>query len=156
MQLITSPQSLDDLAYPSVFLAGTIEDGRSIDWQRMLIDELAQLKVSVLNPRRTEWDLSWRQSIDQPEFKQQVEWELAALERADWIFFYLVAGSYSPISLLELGLHAASGKAIIVCPEGFWKKGNVDIVAQRFGLPVFNDLADGIRDLKNKIIPALE
>ena len=156
MQLITSPQSLDDLAYPSVFLSGTIEDGRSIDWQRMLIDELAQLKVSVLNPRRTEWDLSWRQSMDQPEFKQQVEWELAALERADWIFFYLVAGSYSPISLLELGLHAASGKAIIVCPEGFWKKGNVDIVAQRFGLPVFNGLADGIRDLKNKIIPALE
>ncbi|MEC7119524.1 MAG: nucleoside 2-deoxyribosyltransferase domain-containing protein, partial [Pseudomonadota bacterium] len=87
-----------------------------------------------------------------PNFRQQVEWELAALEQADLIFIYFAAGSHSPISLLELGLHAQSGKLIIVCPEGFWKKGNVDIVAHRFGLPVFKDLNAGLICLKQRIV----
>lgn len=155
MQLITSPQPLNQVQHPAVFLAGTIEDGRSIDWQSLLIDELTAFEITILNPRRAAWDVSWQQSIDQPEFRQQVEWELAALERADWIFLYFVAGSHSPISLLELGLHAHSGKVIVVCPEGFWKKGNVDIVAQRFDLPIFTSLDSGINDLKNKIVHAL-
>lgn len=150
-QIINSPQALNDIQYHTVFLAGTIEDGRSVDWQAALVDELADVEITILNPRRAEWDASWVQSIDQPHFRAQVEWELMALERADLVFLYFAAGSYSPISLLELGLHAQSGKVIIVCPEGFWKKGNVDIVAHRFGLPVFTDSDAGIRCLKQKI-----
>jgi len=150
-QIIHSPQALNDTQYHTVFLAGTIEDGRSIDWQTALVDELADIEITILNPRRAEWDASWVQSIDQPNFRAQVEWELTALERADIVFLYFAAGSHSPISLLELGLHAQSGKVIIVCPEGFWKKGNVDIVAHRFGLPVFTDLDTGLIYLKQKI-----
>ncbi|MEM2159444.1 MAG: nucleoside 2-deoxyribosyltransferase domain-containing protein [Candidatus Nitrosotenuis sp.] len=40
------------------------------------------------------------------EFRAQVEWELAGLERADLILMYLQLDTLSPISPLELGLFA--------------------------------------------------
>ena len=46
----------------------------------------------------------------------------------------------SPISLLELGLFAKSGKLVVCCPDGFWKKGNVDIVCQRYKVLKIKDL----------------
>src|SRR3546814_14893140 len=58
----------------------------------------------------------------------------AALESADIIVMLLAPGSQSPISLLEKGLHARGGKLILLCPEGFWRKGNVDITAERYGI----------------------
>lgn len=135
-----------------MFLAGTIDDGKSIDWQEFVINSISELNITILNPRRAEWDSSWVQSIKNTNFREQVEWELSALDLADFIFFYFAAGSTSPVSLLELGLHAKSGKLIIVCPDGYWKKGNVDIVADRFNIPVFNDIESGIRCLKAKFV----
>ena len=43
-------------------------------------------------------------------------------------------GSQSPISLLDLGLHATSGKVLLLCPDRFWRKGNVGITAARYGV----------------------
>lgn len=80
-----------------------------------------------------------------------MEWELAALEASTFIFVYFAPGSSSPISLLELGLHARSGKVIAVCPEGFWKKGNVDIVGAKYGMPVFPNVPSGLAYLKTKL-----
>jgi hypothetical protein len=73
------------------------------------------------------------------------------LEDCDIIFMYFDPGTKSPISLLELGLHADSGKMIVVCPDGFWRKGNVDIVCTRFNIPLFNSLDDGMGALESKI-----
>ena len=86
----------------------------------------------IFNPWRKEWDDSWDQRIDHPRFKQQVEWGLDALEKADVILIYFNPKTKLPISLLELGLFARSRKLLVCCPEGFWRKGNVDIVCQRF------------------------
>ena len=36
--------------------------------------------------------------------------------------------------MLELGLHARSGKVVLFCPEGFWRKGNVDLTAAAYGV----------------------
>ncbi len=47
---------------------------------------------------------------------------------------YFDPNTKSPISLLELGLYAASDKLTVCCPEGFWRKGNVDIVCERYGV----------------------
>lgn len=70
-----------------------------------------------------------------PQFKEQVVWELSALELADIVVFYFDPKTMSPISLLELGLFARTQKKVIcVCPEGFWRKGNVDIVCERYGV----------------------
>ena len=54
-------------------------------------------------------------------------------------------GTKSPITLLELGLHAGKNpqKLVVCCPDGYWRKGNVDIVCRRCGVrqvPTLDDL----------------
>jgi hypothetical protein len=118
-----------------VFLAGSIDMGAARDWQAALAARLPE-HVAVLNPRRDAWDASWRQAIDEPRFRAQVEWELDGLDRADVIALWFAPETRAPISLLELGLHARGGKLVVGCPDGFWRKGNVEIVCARFGVPL--------------------
>ena len=129
-----------DPARSSVFLAGSIEMGRATDWQAELTAALSDLDLVVLNPRRDAWDASWKQSIDNPAFRAQVDWELDAQERATLILFYFAPSTQAPITLLELGLAATSGKVIVCCPEGYWRRGNVEVVCARHGLPMAADL----------------
>jgi len=119
---------------PSIFLAGSIDQGGAPDWQAEIIAMLADLPVTIFNPRRKLWDERWCAEADDPEFRHQVEWELNGLDRADIIAFYLAPGSLAPISLLEMGLYASSGRLILCCPDGFWRKGNIDIVAERYAI----------------------
>jgi hypothetical protein len=44
------------------------------------------------------------------------------------------------ITLFELGLFARSGKLVVCCPDGFWRKGNVDVVCKRYGVETVGDL----------------
>lgn len=127
---------------PSVFLAGSIEMGRAEDWQAYITERLSGFLI--YNPRRDDWNPDWEQRIDNPPFKEQVQWELDALDKADAIIMYLSPGTYSPISLLELGLHATSGKLAVICPEGFWRKGNVDIVCERFHIIQLKNLDEAV------------
>ena len=130
MNEIKAPNPITNFAnYPNIFLAGSIEMGAAENWQDKVKQLLKNRRVQILNPRRDKWDNSWIQSKDNPQFRQQVEWELEAQERADKILMYFDPKTKSPISLLELGLFAKSGKLIVVCPEGFWRKGNVNIVS---------------------------
>lgn len=119
---------------PVLFLAGTIDMGNSRDWQQEVTQKLSDLSVTILNPRRKDWDKSWKQEAANPQFNEQVTWELDGLEAADIILMNLEADSKSPISLLELGLYARDYKKLIlvVCPNGFYRKGNVEIVCNRF------------------------
>jgi hypothetical protein len=134
MEEIKPPESLRlDCRKPRLFLAGSIEMGSAVDWQAMVTNALADLDVLVFNPRRKAWDASWPQSIDFAPFREQVEWELEALERADLILFYFAPETKAPITLLELGLNARRN-VLVCCPEGYWRKGNVDIVCRRYGL----------------------
>lgn len=106
--------------------------GTAIDWQNRVITLLSGSPWTILNPRRDDWDSSWKQSMHDLQFCEQVNWELEAMELADVILMYFAPGTKSPISLLELGLFAKSGKMVVVCPDGFWRKGNVDIVCSRY------------------------
>ena len=123
-------------ARASVFLAGSIDMGAAVDWQAALTARLADLDVDILNPRRDEWDASWVQRITNPDFRGQVEWELDGLDAATVIAMYLAADSKAPISLLELGLYARSGRLVVACPEGFYRRGNVEVVCARYGVPL--------------------
>lgn len=125
---------------PSIFLAGSIEMGASQNWQATFEQALTDQNVTILNPRRDEWDASWVQSIDNSQFRAQVEWELAAQEQADTIVMYFEPSTKSPITLLELGLFARSGRLIVCCPRGFWRRGNVEVVCHRYGVPMVDDL----------------
>ena len=148
--LVTSPQPLPiDNRRPRVFLGGSIDMGGAPDWQAAMTAALADMDVIILNPRRPDWNPAWRPDADEPEFRRQVEWELNALEAADVIVMYFAPGTQSPVSLLEMGLHARGGKLIVLAPDGFWRKGNVDITAAAYGVrqvKTMDELTVAVRD----------
>jgi hypothetical protein len=74
------------------------------------------------------------------------------LEECDIIFMYFSPGTQSPISLLELGMHCDDHKMIVCCPDGFWRKGNVEIVCTRHNIPLFNTMEEAIGALRTKVV----
>lgn len=94
------PDSIDLKSYKSVFLAGTIDMGSGVDWQK----DVAEL-------------------------------------------FEKAPGSKSPITLLELGLFAKSGKLYVVCTEGFYRYDNVRITCAKYGVPVYASLTEAIGEI---------
>ncbi len=147
--IITAPEKLPETkSNPTIFLAGSIECGSAELWQDKIIESLKDSDVIILNPRRPDWDSSWEQKKDNLKFQEQVEWELDGLEMADHIVMYFAPGTKSPISLLELGLYADSNKLIVCCPEGFWRKGNVDIVCERYDIKT----VDSLKELKESLL----
>lgn len=142
----------------SIFLAGSIEMGVAEYWQARFVnnvkDALKDLEeyITFLNPRRDDWDSSWTQELNNAQFYDQVTWELDHLDKADIIALYFDPNTKSPISLLELGLYADSGKLIVCCPDGFWRKGNVDIVCQRYGIPVFTNEEAWMKEIYRRIV----
>lgn len=122
----------------TLFLAGSIEMGAAKPWQREIVDELKHQAstgemnhIAILNPRRDDWDSSWEQTIESRQFREQVIWELDAMERSTMIALVFDPETKSPITLLELGLHHTD-HLVVLCPSGFWRKGNVDIVCERY------------------------
>ena len=83
---------------------------------------------------------SWEQSIDNKQFNEQVTWELKAQEDADIIIMNFCADTKSPITLLELGLFAKTGKVRVSCPDEFWRKGNVEMCCDRYNIPLYDNL----------------
>ncbi len=145
-------------AFPSsndimkVFLAGSIEMGNTSNWQEAITNEFAaESNICFLNPRRDDWDSSWKQEISNDQFYEQVTWELDGLELADLIVFYFAPDTKSPISLLELGLFARTGKLLVCCPTGFWRKGNIDIVCKSWNIQQVESLQAVISEIKQRI-----
>jgi hypothetical protein len=133
-----------------VFLAGSIEMGSAEDWQSSLVEKFEDLAfLTLYNPRRDDWNSDWH--ADSREMIEQVNWEMNKLEDSDIIFMYFSPGTKSPISLLELGLHAASN-IIVCCPTGFWRKANVDIVCTRYRIPLYETLESALRALRTSIL----
>lgn len=124
--------------YTTIFLAGSIEMGKAENWQKRVVDTLTDKPYIFFNPRRNDWDSTWEQKITNSQFKEQVQWELEALEVADVVIMYFDPNTMSPVSLLELGLHAKEKKLIVYCPEGFWRKGNVDVVCETYKIKQVN------------------
>ena len=52
---------------------------------------------------------------------------------------------------MELGLHAMQDNVLVCCPEGFWRRGNVEIVCERYDIPLYESLEDFIEDLKENL-----
>lgn len=144
--ILTPPQNTSIAKnFYKIFLAGSIEMGNAEPWQEDMAKKLDDNNTIIFNPRRADWDNSWEQDIENPQFFQQVTWELDCLEKAHTIIFYFQPGTKSPISLLELGLYARSNKRIIVvCPQGFWRKGNVDIICQKFNIQQESSLQEAV------------
>src|SRR5947209_6273829 len=126
--------------------------GLAAPWQALVESALADLDVHLLNPRRDDCDNSWQQSIHDPRFREQVEWELTALECASVVAMYFDPSTKAPVTLLELGLMARSGKLVVCCPDGFWRKGNVEVVCRRYGVPLLGTLADLLAEVRQRLV----
>jgi hypothetical protein len=151
----TSEDQLPSFNSPEVFLAGSIEMGAAEDWQSVIPNQFEKENVTFYNPRRDEWDSSWKQEQSNPQFNHQVNWEMNKLDRANIVFMYFSPETKSPISLLELGAYGSTGKMIVCCPDGFWRKGNVEIFCVRHNIPLFNNMEDAIGALRTRIHLAL-
>ena len=145
----TIPDTIDlaDCPTISMFLAGTIEMGNSIDWQDKFVSDLKKIaetkdkndmrNILVYNPRRDDG------FTDDPEdMEYQVNWELDHLESCDMIIMNILPDSKSPISLMELGLFARSGKLTVICPKEFYRYDNVRIVCKRYGVQLLDKIED--------------
>lgn len=147
MDIITANQELMVNQDLSVFLAGSVQSNVEIAWRDTLIKKMKGYKVTLLDPRTDKYG----SNHDSTAFKNQVNWELEALEQVDIIIMYLDEASKSPISLLELGLYAQSGKLIVCCSDGFWKKGNVQMVCDRYGVHQVEHVDDLVNEIQNRI-----
>ena len=151
MRVFKAPAQVDQSENNiKLFLAGSIDMGSAVDWQTKVTEALSNLPVDIMNPRREDWDSSWEQSITNHKFVEQVVWELNHLRIADVMCFYFDPNGPAPITLLELGLFI-DGDIIVCCPEGYFRKGNVDIVCGHYGIPQVDTLEDMIEWLKCRI-----
>lgn len=134
----------DDRSFTKIFLAGTIDMGNSRDWQMELYDRFSAMngRYILFNPRQDNWDASRPGEMD-----YQVSWELDHLEEADMIVMYILGSSKSPISLLEMGLHARSGKMHVICEPGFYRYDNVRITCGYYGVPLYENLEEWLGSL---------
>ena len=125
--------------YTSIFLAGTIDMGKSSDWQQDLYDRFSRTdgRWILYNPRQLQWDPTREGEMD-----YQVNWELEYLEKADYILMYILGSSKSPISLLEMGIHDRSGKMYVICEPDFYRYDNVRITCSYYDIPLFHSMEE--------------
>lgn len=149
MKHLKAPQFVSD-RLATVFLAGSIEMGMAENWQDKAARLLEGTSWTILNPRRDDWDDTWEQKIEHPAFNEQVIWELQGLETCEYAIVYFDPNTKAPITLLELGLLSQIDpeKVLVVCPEGFYRKGNVDIVCDRYKMCQYPSLEKACEKLK--------
>lgn len=154
MEIYKSPEKYPSDNKFTIFLGGSIEMGKAELWQDKISELLKKYDVRLLNPRRESFDNQQEQSINNPYFKEQVTWELDGLDRSDLIVMYLQPETLSPISMMEIGLYINTldwnKQMVICCPSGFWRKGNIEILVDRF--PYHCTLLDNFEDLETYLI----
>lgn len=133
--VIHYPPNRPTINKPSIILFGTIQKGEG-DWRDELASALSDLPVAILNPHRDDWDDSWVEDISDTKFKEQVNWEMDYAQTADVIVFNFAPDTLAPVSMLELGMYAGTGKVIVRCHWEYKKKGNVQAVCLRYKIPL--------------------
>ncbi len=149
---ITAPNRFfNETAPNSVFLAGTIDNGNSDDWQTDAANRVHALglNIDVYNPRRDEWD----PTLGLEEVVVQIQWELERLTNSNFVLLYFADESVSPISLLELGMileqttKNPNKQLFVVCNKQFWRHTNVVVTCHRYGIRVHSTLDSGLNEL---------
>ncbi len=153
--LVKAPDAYPKQGYKS-FLGGVIDMGQGEPWHDTVIEALKGYDVTIISPKRDGWESSWEQSLENAQFVEQVEWELEAQESSDLRLYVFASSekeakkSKAPITLMELGLHA-SDNTVVCCPDGYYRKGNVDVVCRWFDIPVYSTLDELLADLKTTL-----
>lgn len=150
MKQIKAPKFVNDKV-ATIFLAGSIEMGSAENWQDRVVSMLADSHWTILNPRRDDWDDTWEQSMEDERFVEQVEWELQGLETCEKAIVYFDPNTKAPITLLELGLLSQLKEPqdiYVVCPKGFYRRGNVQVVCDRYRIRLYDSLEEAVKNIK--------
>jgi hypothetical protein len=132
----------------TIFLAGSIENGKADDWQSKLSETLNRFDVQILNPRRR----NWKPDLDGKELKHQITWEQEGIKYSDLVVFYFDPSTKSPISLLELGECLGSHKPIVLyCPQTFFRYTNVEVTCSRYGIKPHSDYQEFVANIVSQI-----
>lgn len=153
--VIHKPPVRATITKPSVILYGSIEPDSANDWQTSLAASLSDLPIAIINPRCDAWDSTWVEDESDVRFREQVEWEMDHAQVANVIAFYFKPGTLTPITLLELGMYAGTGKTVVCCPQGFYKRGNVQIVCRRYGVELVGSLGELEGLVRKRIVEKL-
>ncbi|MDG1949738.1 MAG: nucleoside 2-deoxyribosyltransferase domain-containing protein [bacterium] len=148
--IVTAPENFINpewVDHTAIFLAGSIDNGVAPDWQKEVLEALQDQNVMLMNPRRKDWD----PKAGDDEVEKQVNWELDAMEHANYVIMYLAEGSKAPISLLELGLEAQSKRILVAAHPTYYRRVNVRVVCERNNIPLFETLEELIEAISDKI-----
>jgi hypothetical protein len=108
-------------AGPSLFLCGGIT--ACLDWQTVLAGQLADLPLTILNPRRRNFPMN-----DPQAAAGQIAWEHRHLRWATAILFWFPSETLCPITLYELGAWSMSAKPLFVGTHpGYQRRLDVEI-----------------------------
>lgn len=123
--------------YETIFLAGTIDMGNSVDWQGRLVEIFSsnEGRYILYNPRRD----SFTATLEEMEY--QVNWELEHLEKSQIIVMNILGSSKSPVTLLEMGLFMKSGKLLVACEPEYYRHDNVRITCAKYNVPLYDSLS---------------
>lgn len=108
----------------TVFLAGGITGCR--DWQSALVALLADLPITVYNPRRSAFDIT-----DPTATEKQIAWEFEQIHKARIVSFWFCSETLCPIVLYELGAALERGARVVVgVDEEYLRKADVVLQAR--------------------------
>lgn len=96
MQYIEAPSNESPIHPVSVFLAGGIT--LCPDWQKEAVEAIKDLPITVYNPRRKDFDVSFKEQT-----VEQIKWEFEKLREASNIIFWFCKETICPITLFEYG-----------------------------------------------------
>jgi nucleoside 2-deoxyribosyltransferase-like protein len=145
MKYIEAPASYAPIpGERSLFLAGGISG--CPDWQRTMVDLLADTALLLLNPRRADFPIH-----DPGAAEAQITWEYQHLRRAAAILFWFPCETLNPIVLYELGAWSMADKPLFVgVHPRYQRRQDVEIQTRlaRPDVPValsLEDLATAVR-----------
>lgn len=145
MRMVKPPENWIDLDREvAIFLAGGITD--CPDWQADIANMLTDIDVTLLNPRRDDFDVG-----NQLMSAQQIEWEFQHLRVANSILFWFPEETLCPITLFELGRWSTLGIPIAVgIHENYARKFDIEIqlALQRPEIEIVYSLEDLVTQIK--------
>ena len=130
---------------PLVFLAGSIDLDPDSNWRREVVEHFGD-RIDFVDPTNPNHN-----RLNDKEMRTHINWELQALEMADFIFLNFLPEAKSPISLAELGMYVASNKLTVVCPLEFYHSRYVTEVCARYATPIDCDFVKGLTLLSRRI-----
>jgi len=137
---------LQEQGNQSIFLAGSMDTNINGNWRQDVINRLDD-DYNFFDPTNNN-----HSTLHNYQMRAHIKWELDALKMADKIILNFIPNAQSPISLVELGLHVATSKLIVICPKEFYKYRYVNVLCKEYDTPFFHSINEALDTLNTKLI----